>query len=92
MIKKRLFLRELEKFDFAHNTYEVRLLETMIDQGDNPAVSIQFWQDVKTYGLREAFVYLVGYMQDGLWVGKIKPVLEQVNKMLELNDREVMEF
>ena len=86
---ERLRLREMQEWDFRKGESEVRLLEMMVDSGTRGDVrlSLQFWKDVNTYGLAEAFVYLQGYKDDGLWVGDIGEVKGQVNKLLARHGR-----
>ncbi len=86
--EKRLYLRDLQQYDMDKGESEVRALEMMIDSGSgDPRLSIQFWRDVRTYGLAEAFVYLKGYADQGLWNGDLNEVKQQVNKMLAQHGR-----
>ena len=86
--EKRLYLRDLQQYDLDKSESEVRALEMMIDSGSgDPRLSIQFWRDVRTYGLAEAFVYLKGYADQGLWNGDLNEVKAQVNKMLAQHGR-----
>ena len=84
---KRLYLREMYDYDTNRGTDDIRKLEMLVDAGGNPAVSLQFWRDVAIYGLAEAFVYLKGYRQQGLWAGDLSPVKDQVNALLSRHGR-----
>jgi hypothetical protein len=60
-VKKRLYLRELVKFDLAHGSSLVRWVEMTVDRLLKPGgegYSIQFWKDAELYGLDEAVLYL----------------------------------
>lgn len=66
MKPKPVTLYRLYQYDFAHEEEEsclVRSMEMTLDSivqqpGINQAIGIQFWEDVRLYGLEEAMVYL----------------------------------
>ena len=74
--KKRLYLSELEQIDNKHNDSFVRAIEMIVDSITNfDGYSIQFWTDVRTYGLYEAILYLTNsYKPDT----KLENIYEQV--------------
>lgn len=61
---------------------EVRLLEMLVDAGGNSGVTMQFFRDVATYGVREAFIYLKGYAKQGMWRGNLNAVRDEVNSII----------
>jgi hypothetical protein len=59
MSKKRLFLKALQDYDASHGTHFVREMEMTVESGlKDTGYSMQFWQDVRVYGLKEAVLYL----------------------------------
>jgi hypothetical protein len=60
MPKKRIYLRDLEKFDRENDECSVRSLEMTVDAATRrmPGYTIQFWTDVRVYGLDEAILFL----------------------------------
>lgn len=63
-VRRRLFLSVLNEIDNFYqddedNGSNVRLIEMIVDDiTGNDGYSMQFWQDVKIYGLSEAIMYL----------------------------------
>lgn len=82
--EKRLYLREVEQND---PDSDVRLLEMLVDAGNNQGVTMQFFADCNLYGIREAYLYLGGYARDGMWRGDLNAVKNQVNAMLKKHGR-----
>lgn len=81
---RRIRLHEMQKYDYDNNTSDVRLLEMMVDGGaTDQRVIYQFWRDVNTYGLREAFIYLKGYAEKGMWDGDLSQMKEHINMLLQ---------
>lgn len=69
---KRLLFRELQE----KAPDSIREIEMAVDAAAyERGVSIQFWADVRSYGLREACLYLRGYAHDKLAdVSKVEAV------------------
>ncbi len=58
-MKKRWYLHLLRKYDREHNKEVVRQLEMSADANITAAgYTIQFWNDVSTYGVDEAILYV----------------------------------
>lgn len=86
--KGLLRTREMQDYDLQNDESEVRLLEMLVDSGStDPRLPIQFWRDVDVYGVREAYLYLKGYQEQGLWRGDLSKVRDQVNKLLRRHGR-----
>lgn len=79
LTKKRATLRKLEQYDLANDTSWVRTIEMYGDAVMcNHPYTVQFWNDVKLYGLDEALTYLVN---SGLFTNRkqeIKELAEQI--------------
>jgi len=56
----KLYLNILAEIDRKEEESYIRLIEMLVDRiaSKTPSYSIQFWRDVKIYGLSEAIVYL----------------------------------
>lgn len=71
-MSKPVTLHLLRQYDFTHEEEEsclVRGMEMTLDSvvqrpGVNQAIGIQFWEDVRLYGLEEAMIYLRQYLPD----------------------------
>ena len=56
---KRIFYKDLVEYDRRKGTSLVRELEMEVDGAlTTPHYSVQFWKDVRLYGLREAVAYV----------------------------------
>lgn len=66
MVKsKRLYFRDVEKYDAAHGTHNIREIEMIVDSAlttYDPAYAMQFFADFRLYGLKEAMMYLENYV------------------------------
>lgn len=59
VVKKKFYLHDLQKHDTEKDDSVVRKLEMSVDSVvKDIGYSIQFWQDVKIYGVDEAILYL----------------------------------
>lgn len=95
--KKKISYKELE------GTSWMRLLEMNVENStavpNNVALVMQFFQDLKLYGLDEAIAYAEGYERDGFFVAgttlKLKEVKAKILKNLvnpmEKKDRYVID-
>lgn len=83
-MNKRLYKKELLQYDLANDTCFVRELEMVVEGGlKDSAYSIQFWDDMQTYGLREAVVYVL----NGNHHYKPTEVVSKANEILRLFGR-----
>jgi len=64
---KRLMFQEIQDWDMKHNSSYIRELEMTLELGarNNVPLMMQFFRDMKVYGLDEAIVYAKGYEEDG---------------------------
>ena len=59
MSKKRYYLHDLEKYDAENDASIIRELEMSVDSVIRDIdYSVQFWKDVRLYGVEEAILYL----------------------------------
>lgn len=57
--KENINLTQLRKHDLGHDDEIVRRLEMVVDSEiGSPGHIIQFWNDVQTYSVREAILYV----------------------------------
>jgi hypothetical protein len=57
---KRIFLRDLEQHDIKKDDSVVRQLEMIVDSCiTSPGYTLQFWTDVRVYGVDEAILYVL---------------------------------
>lgn len=58
--KRRLYLRDAQTLDLEHGTSRVRELEMDLDAllPCRPLIVMQFWEDARLYGFREAWLYI----------------------------------
>lgn len=55
----RLYFSRLQEYDLANDTSHVREIEMAVDASLlDTAYAVQFWKDVRMYGLKEAVLYL----------------------------------
>lgn len=62
----RLTQRLIEAIDTQKGTSYLRQIEMTVDQvvtHYDPAYGVQFWRDVAIYGLKEAMMYLDGFVK-----------------------------
>lgn len=56
---KRIFYRDLVAYDRKNGTSLVRELEMEVDAAlTTSSYAVQFWRDMKLYGLKEAIAYV----------------------------------
>lgn len=58
-MKKKYYLYDLEKYDAENDASIIRELEMSVDSVIRDIeYSVQFWKDVRLYGVEEAILYL----------------------------------
>lgn len=64
---KRLMFQEIQDFDMGNDSSFIRELEMTLENGanNNVPLMLQFFQDMKVYGLDEAVTYAEGYEHQG---------------------------
>lgn len=86
-MNKRLFLKEMREYDQANDSNFVREMEMVVEAGlKDSAYSIQFWDDVQTYGLREAVLYV----KNGDRHRRLPDVIAKANEILMVFGRKPM--
>lgn len=55
----RYYLKDLDRHDLEHDDCVVRQLEMEVDAAiTSPGYAVQFWRDVRLYGMDEAILYV----------------------------------
>lgn len=80
---KKLYLRDLEKHDREHDDSSVRLLEMVVDSLlPVQSYALQFWSDVRLYGVDEAASYLRNAYPDAKYE-EFNKTVAQIRKAVE---------
>lgn len=60
---KILYQKDIERLDALNGTSNLRLMEMIVDTLCEQSYAFQFFYDLKLYGLKEAIMYLDGYLE-----------------------------
>lgn len=80
----RLTLNKMREYDLRFSQSSVRLMEMKVDACLRPGhanYSLQFWEDVRLYGLREAVLYIVNQKEK---LVKNQELLDEVEKTAKM--------
>lgn len=79
---KKYYYSDLEKYDVENNDSFIRLLEMNVDSVvPQLGYSVQFWRDVKLYGVDEAIAYLKEVINEEQLIELLNCWEKQIEKM-----------